>query len=468
MNGERATPEREIHYAAVRRVLARVLLANLAVTAVKILLGLYTGSLAVVADGFHSLVDSSSNLIGLAALRLAERPADERHPYGYRRYETVGAFAIGVMLLGAALEIGRAILSRLSGAPPPEISPVALLVLALTLPVNVLIAVQESRRGRQLGSELLLADAAHTRTDLLVTLSVLVSLAGGLYGLPWLDLAVAGVVVVLILRASFGILRDAAGWLADATIADPERVEAIARSVPGVMYVHRIRSRGTPDEGFVDLHVKVNPEMSTSQAHAIASSVEERLKGEIPQVVDALVHIEPGRPEEANDWESIAFRLRQIAEGMGLSLHDLHVHVESGGTYAIELHLEIPGDLPLGEAHALAERFEAQVRARWPRARRITTHLEPLPASLLESRVPDGSLEGEVEQALFAEVGEENVLSWHLRRLGDHNSLAVRVAMPEKLSLSQAHVRVESLERILLDRLPALRRITIHVEPRSS
>ncbi|MBT6151814.1 MAG: cation diffusion facilitator family transporter, partial [Chloroflexi bacterium] len=96
-------------YSAVRRVLIWILFANLAVTIVKIGLGIFTGALAVVADGFHSLVDSSSNLIGLAAIKLAGRPADDKHPYGYRRYETIGAMAIGAMLLVAAYEIGSSI-----------------------------------------------------------------------------------------------------------------------------------------------------------------------------------------------------------------------------------------------------------------------------------------------------------------------------------------------------------------------
>jgi cation diffusion facilitator family transporter len=285
---------RQAHYEGVRRVLWRVLAANLAVTILKIILGIATGALAVVADGFHSLVDTSSNLIGLAAIRLADRPADRRYPYGYQRYETIGALAIGIMLLAAAWEIGGAIISRLSDGAAPQLDLVTLVLFALTFPVNLALVVLETRAGRRLNSEILLADAKHTQTDLFVTLSVLFSLVGVWLGLPWLDTVVASVVVLLILRASFQILRNTASWLTDAGFVDPDQVEVIASGVPGVLYVHRVRSRGTPDTGFIDLHVKVHPGMSTAQAHAIASEVENQIKTELTGVAEVLVHIEPG------------------------------------------------------------------------------------------------------------------------------------------------------------------------------
>ncbi|MDX1436337.1 MAG: cation diffusion facilitator family transporter [Anaerolineales bacterium] len=461
---------RSSYYGAVARVLLQVFAANLFVALVKIGLGLGTGALAVVADGFHSLVDSSSNLIGLASVRLADRPADEKHPYGYWRYETIGALAIGVMLLVAAIELGRAILDRIfGGAEAPEGSLVLILVFALTIPINLGIVVFESRAGTRLQSEILLADAAHTRSDLFVTFAVLVSLIGGLLGYPGLDLIVTGVVLVLILRAALRILLDTSRWLTDAGFADIAEVEEIAQSVSGVQYVHRVRSRGTPDAGFVDLHVKVYPGMSTSQAHAIASEVENQLIQQIPNLVDALVHIEPARIETAGNWEQIRYDLRKIADGMGLGMHDLRVNLMEDRRYLIEVHLEMAGDLSIGEAHALAEEFESRVEEEWPQTGQVVTHLEPLPETVQGgAALEESELAGEVRRAILELLDEGDLQEVQISRIGGGRNAAVIVSFPDGYSLVEAHQIAEKIERELLLGFPDLHRVIVHVEPEST
>ncbi len=456
-------------YTAVRRVLVGVLFANLLVTVLKIALGMVTGALAVVADGFHSLVDSSSNLVGLAAIRLAARPADARHPYGYRRYETLGSLAIGGLLLAAAWEILKAILERVQGGAAPHLTPLTVGLVALTFPVNLLIVLMETRLGRRYNSPILLADAEHTKTDLFVTLSVLASLLGVWLGWAWLDVVVASVVIVLILRAAAEILRDAAGWLTDAVMLPPEEVEKVATQVPGVWYVHRIRSRGTPTAVFVDLHVKVYPGMSTRQAHAVASEVEARLKKTFANVVEVLVHVEPGQPEleKPDDWHNLAYDLRQIADAMALGMHDLHVHLNSDDGYDVELHLELPPEISLRQAHDMAEEFERRACRRWPRIHAIITHLEPLPARVLTVSEPAiAPTPEEVRAFVAAQVPAAEVRSVQVRPVSGHVSAALQMALPDDFSLEEAHIQAETLERALLTRFPRLERVTVHVEPR--
>lgn len=462
-------------YRAVRRVLWAVLIANLAVTTVKIVLGLLTGALSVVADGFHSLVDSSSNLIGLAAIRLAARPADEQHPYGYARYETIGSLAIGGLLLAAAWEIGSAIVERLSGGAPPEVNLLMFVLVTMTFPVNVLIVLLETRFGKKLNSEILLADATHTRTDLFVTGSVMASLVAIQLGWTWLDPLVAAGVVVLILRSAFQILKDTASLLTDATMLDSARVEEIAQSVEGVWYVHRVRSRGAPSAVFVDLHAKVYPGMSTDQSHALASEVERRIKAEYPVVTDVLVHVEPGMldPKQLRDlsreqleWQRISYDLRQIADSMNLGVHDIHItQVEDGG-YSIELHLEIRDVASLKSAHQLADEYEQRTRQNWPQVRSIITHLEPLPSEVLQTRDDNYDiLREEVFNYLSAHYGGENVLEIQARKLDGHASIAIRLGMSGLLTLDQAHDLAEEIERTLIGKINGLERVTVHVEP---
>ncbi len=458
------------HYKSVRRVLLGVLFANLLVTILKITLGLLTGALGVVADGFHSLVDSSSNLIGLAAVQLASRPADERHPYGYRRYETLGSLAIGGLLLAAAWEILRAILERIQGGAPPHLTPLTVGLVALTFPINLGVVVLESRLGRKLNSQILLADAEHTKTDLFVTFSVLVSLLGIWLGWHWLDVPVALAVVALILRAAWEILRDASGWLTDAVILDTAAIEEIVMKVPGVWYVHRVRSRGTPAAVFVDLHVKVYPGMSTQQAHTVASQVEQELQEAFENVVEVLVHVEPGRPdlEQPDDWQRIAYDLRQIADSLSVGMHDLHVHLNEVGGYDVELHLELPPDASLQQAHEMADAFERRACMRWANIRSIVTHLEPLPDTVLKVSEPVIAPESDEVRAFAAsQVPVAEVRQVFVRPIAGHVSAAIHLALPNDFSLQEAHSLAEMLERALLVHFSRLNRVTVHVEPKT-
>lgn len=463
------------NYPAVRRILLWVLLANLLVTVLKIALGLVTGALSVVADGFHSLVDSSSNLIGLAALRLAGRPADDRHPYGYARYETIGSLAIGGLLLVAAYEIGSAVVDRIRGGSPPELSWLTFGLIALTFPVNLAIVILETRAGKRLNSQILIADATHTKTDLFITGSVVASLGGVWLGWTWLDPLVASAVVVLILRAAFFILRDTASWLADASILDPEKIEALVMDVPNVWYVHRIRSRGSPASVFVDMHVKVYPGMGTEQAHAVATEVEKRIKQEYASVSDVVVHIEPGKAKPQSqdasspgdqDYQEIAYDMRRIADGMGLGMHDLHVGREVDGDLDVEVHLELPGVDSLETAHETAELYEHRVRSQWPQIDSLITHLEPLPEQV---RTPEGSenesLRERVTNYLLQQFAPDQILEIHTHNLDGHSSVAIRLGVQGKTSLTEAHDLSEDLERELLNHLPDVARVIIHVEP---
>ncbi len=457
---------RDARYSAVNKVLVQILFANLAVTLVKIVVGLATGVLAVVADGFHSMVDSSSNLIGMAAIRLARRPADERHPYGYQRYETLGALAIGLMMLLAAWEIGSAIVQRYLEGGTPELNTISLVLVFLTFPVNLTVVILEKRAGNRLKSQILLADAKHTQTDLYVTGSVLLSLIGIWFGWTWLDLVVAAAVVLLIVRAALGILRDASGGLADRSIVDAEEATAVALSVPGVRYVHHVRSRGTLESAYVDLHIKVLPGMPTSRAHAIATEVERRLIDQVGGVKEALVHIEPAKGERPTLWERISDDLSGLAEGLGLGLHDLHIHMGEAETYDVEVHLEFADQVHLKEAHDLADHFETEARKRWPQIHLINTHLEPLPQQVLSSESKTGhDEENAMRMKLEACMQTGKIEQFKLYQVDGHLHANVTIILPGEMLLTDVHKLTEELETELRKQDPNLFRVNLHVEP---
>lgn len=454
--------------ASVRRVLLIVLGLNLAVTVVKLTVGLWSGALSIVADAFHSMVDSSSNILGLIGVWISARPADHNHPYGHQKYETVAAMGIGAMLMLAGYEIGKGVISRLLGGPADlSISPLTFGLMAVTFAVNLAIVAYETRAGRRLQSQVLLADAAHTRTDLLVTASVIASLVGASLGWTWLDPLVAGGVVLLLFRAAFEILRYTSNVLTDVAVADPAEVQRVALGVPGVQSVFGVRSRGRADAAYLDLNIKVDPAMNTTQAHNVASEVEHRLAQAMPGLVEALVHIEP-RDGEGSPRETLAHTLRAIADGLGLGLHDLHAHAEKDGTYSVEMHLEVDAGLTLGDAHARADEFERRARAALPQVRALVTHLEPLSAELPDEvgRVArQAELRRRVQRHADEVAGVGACHEVRLHNVGGHLTATLHLTQPANMPLINAHRLAEEIEQRLHSREPGLHRVVIHVEP---
>lgn len=452
----------------IQRVLWIILALNIVITIIKLAVGFATGALSVIADGFHSIVDSSSNIIGLAGLWIASRPPDENHPYGHRKYETVATLAIGAMLLLVSWEIMQGIIERIKSGSTPSIETLDIVIMAGTFVFNLAIVLYETREGKRLGSDILLADATHTRTDLFVTTSVVISLVATQFGFGWVDVIVASGVVLFIVKAAFDILRQTSYTLTDASVIDPKRIERSALTVNGVKVADRIRSRGSVGDTYVDLHIKVDHAMSTDQSHAIATEVERKIKSDVEGVVDAVVHIEPARGR-ISDWEAIMVRARAEADALGISVHDIHAHLEMNGDYAIAMHVEVPAHLSLGEAHAIADELEKRVCKAIPRVSDVTTHLEPL-----EPDVP--SEEGESEEELnlltkriaqtadgVAGLGAAHAI--HLHRVEGHLTATVHVTQPASSTLAEAHELAEEVDRRILNQLPQIKRVVVHVEP---
>lgn len=279
---------------AVRGTLWIVLGLNLAVAAAKLGYGLITGSVAMTADGFHSLFDGSSNVIGLLGMALAARPPDEGHPYGHGKYETYAAAAIGGMLVVAAWEVGRrAIEGFTSGAQPPDVTVISFVVMVVTLAMNIGVTTYERRIGKRVGSDILLADASHTASDIIVSLGVIGSLVAVKLGYPAADPVIALLVALAIVRTAVSVLARAEATFSDRARLDADEVCRVVRGVDGVQGCHSVRTRGSMSEVFVDLHAEVDPEATVEEGHRASASVADRVKEAFPEVVDVLVHLCP-------------------------------------------------------------------------------------------------------------------------------------------------------------------------------
>jgi cation diffusion facilitator family transporter len=281
-------------YSEVSRVLIRVLLLNLSVAAGKIAFGYASGAISILSDGFHSLTDSASNVVGLVGIRAAGQPPDEDHPYGHRKYETVAAAALAVFLLLMFVEVLRNAFNHLSGRTAPHaISLASFVVMLATIGVNLFVVSYESREAARLGSEVLLVDAIQTRGDVWSSLTVIVALAGARLGWPILDPLAALVVAGFIGWAGYQIARATTRILSDRIVIAESDLKQVVLSVPGVLGCHQIRTRGSSDHVFLDLHIWLPPDMHLVEAHALSHVVKDRVMARYPQIADAIIHIEP-------------------------------------------------------------------------------------------------------------------------------------------------------------------------------
>jgi cation diffusion facilitator family transporter len=280
-------------YTEVVRVLYRVLWLNLAVAIAKITLGYATGTISILSDGFHSLTDSASNVVALIGVSVARRPPDADHPYGHRKYETMASIGILVFLIVVLVQVLSASLDRFLNGGTPRVFPEGIGLMAITLAINIMVVWYELREGRRLKSEVLRADAKHTRSDVLTSVAVLGALFGVWFGYPLLDPLAALLVAVFIGHACWSIAQEASRILSDHIVIAEEDVRTVVQSVPAVLGCEKIRTRGAADYAFLDLHLWLDPATPLLAAHATSHVVKDKLMAKFPQLADVVIHIEP-------------------------------------------------------------------------------------------------------------------------------------------------------------------------------
>ena len=286
---------------AVRRIFIVTLVLNLMVAAAKGLYGYFSGSLALGTDAIHALLDGSSNVLALLGLHWAAAPADATHPYGRHKVEILASVGIGVLIVMALVELCEAaVRSLLHDRPPPAIGWAGFGVLGATMVINFFITRYEDRRGHELGSSLLRADAQHTLSDLYASFAVLASFIGVRLGWKAADPLGALAVIILVGRAAWVVFRDNVPMLLDAAVIDPARVAQVTGRDACVEQVTRVRSRGSRSAAQLELDVHVDPAMTIADAHLLATRIEATLRHEFPELTDVGIHAIP-RGETGTD-----------------------------------------------------------------------------------------------------------------------------------------------------------------------
>lgn len=453
-------------YPAIRRVLILTMALNFAATAAKLSVGTATGALSLVADGLDSLFDGLGNLAGLVGIAVASRPPDEDHPYGHRKFETFAALIIALLLFFTCWQLVESAVARLRQPPPVEVNAWSFAALLFSIAVQGATSIYELRRGRALRSEILVADALHTRAGILASLAVMAGLIGVRAGYPWADPLVTLAVALWIGKIGVDIVRENTPALLDRAAIDQQQVAAIVAAVPGVESFHRIRSRGHADAGALDLHVRVAPELSMQQANAIADEVRRRLLA-LDAIADVTVHVEAQRRSGPAGADTAAVVERAAAE-LGLRVHEQWLQ-RIGEEMLLELHVGVDPALSVGQAHDLVDRLERACLDRLPSLTACQSHIELYTPQILAGTQAATALHAQVTAAVAAAVQRSPGLTQphnlSVRQSSGQIMVSFEVIADPDLPIAAAHALTSHIEADLRGQLPQLGEVLIHVEP---
>lgn len=280
-------------YREVMKILAQILVLNIGVSLAKIIYGFISNTASMIADGFHSFSDGASNVVGIIGIWISSKPADESHPYGHHKVETLSTIAISFLLFFVAIKIAIDAYGRIINPISPNISALNFIIMVITILVNIFVVTYEKAKGKKLKSTILISDAKHTKSDIYTSLSVIVGLVSVKMGFGIVDPIVSFLISIMIAKAGLEILRDAVDVLIDASMLDANTICDIVLKFKEVEYCHKVRSRGKEDHIMLDLHVGIDKDKTIEEAHSIAHKIEDQIIKEIDGVYEVIVHVEP-------------------------------------------------------------------------------------------------------------------------------------------------------------------------------
>lgn len=264
--------------------------ANACLSLAKLLVGLKTGSAAIVSDSLHSLTDLANNVIAYVVTKIAEEPADSEHPYGHHKFEQLAVFALAGLLTVVAIELMIESVKRFGEAP--QHNSIALAVMLGVLMANIVVTTWEGYWARKLNSQILLADARHTLSDVMTTTAVIIGWQLAAHNWAWLDPLFALIVAFMVLYLAYDLFKRAIPILVDSAGYDPRRLAFAISNIEGVRHVKRVRSRMVGNGIAADIVIMVDRHLPTERAHGIADEIEGVLENEF-NICDTTVHIEP-------------------------------------------------------------------------------------------------------------------------------------------------------------------------------
>jgi cation diffusion facilitator family transporter len=443
-----------------RRMALVSVLAALALIGLKLGAGLASGSLGLVSEAVHSGTDLVAALLTFFALGVAGRPADPGHPYGHGKAEHLAALAEAVVLVAASLFISYRAVSNLVGASESDVQATwyAFVVIAVVIVIDASRTLVSHRGSQRYDSPALQANALHFGSDLAGSVAVLVGLLFVAAGRPGADSLAALFVAVLVLLAAARLIRSNVDVLMDLSppASDAAARAAIARVEPPVE-LRRLRLRRSAGRHFADVVIGVPPGAAVGQGHAAADQVERAVQDALPDS-DVVVHVEPGVEEALRDRvHAAALAVPQVRE-----VHNVRLVTVDGGV-EVGLHLKLPGELSLENAHAVASEVEDAISAALPEVVAVQTHLEPLrePAAGERTAPPDERVILQIVRDFTGEPPREV----RLVRTDEGLLVFVTLRVSADRTLAEAHALASEVEERIRQQLPEIADVVVHTEP---
>jgi cation diffusion facilitator family transporter len=446
------------------RVAAISIFASAGMAAAKFVVGIAIGSLALISEALHSSVDLVATVITWMVVRVSDRPADKEHHYGHGKLESISALGVIALLYVLAGGILVESYSRLrEGAPPPTISAIPFIVLLIDIAVNFWRARALHRTAHETKSQALEADALHFTSDVFGSSAVIVGLGLSAFGFAWGDAAAAIAVAVLISLLGLRLARATVETLLDrAPEGALEKATAAIKAVPGVVDVERLRVRMVGAKHFIDATVQVPRTYPIDRVEEIKRKAQEAVTTALGDADLTFTAVPVAR-----DNESVRERIMVIARNSGLAVHHVTVH-DLGGKLTVSIDLEVDGDMPLNEAHAIAHELERNIREEFGEDVEVDTHIEPL-----EPEVPMGAdaaperVEA-IQSALsrFAANGAiHDIHSVRVRNTDAGEIVNFHCRAAPSMSVIKVHENVDEIERALRRAFPTVKRVISHAEP---
>ena len=450
-----------------QRVALTSILASGGLTIAKGVVGLTTGSLAILSEAAHSLIDLVATIMTYFAVRVSGKPADEEHHYGHGKVESVTALAETALLFVLSGVVIWEAAHRLFGGAHHAVEATiwAFGVIAVSILVDFFRARLLYRVATETSSEALEADALHFGSDMWSSIAVLIGLGAVALGYPWADSAAAVVVAVFICVAGWRLGRRTIETLTDtAPTGVADKVRAIATRVPGAVAIDRVRVRPAGDVLFVDLDLAVSRTIPLDRVATIKERIETAVRKEFANA-ETTVNIVP----RALDDETVMERVMVIARNRALAVHHVTVHA-IGGQLSISLDLEVDGGLSLARAHEIADELEAALRDELGPRVEVDTHIEPLQMWGLAGRDAPAERVAQVQEALAAIATNagtvRDVHDVRVRETPEGEIVNFHCHVDPALTVTDVHAKVDDLERALKLRFPSLKRVIGHAEPR--
>jgi len=451
------------------RVALTSIAASGGLTIAKAVVGVLSGSLALLSEAAHSALDFAATVMTWYAVRISGKPADEEHHYGHGKVESVSALIeTGLLFVLSGVVIWEAV-KRLAGTDGHAVEATvwAFAVIIVSIVVDFLRARLLYRVAKETVSEALEADALHFGSDMWSSLAVLIGLAAVWLGYPWADSAAALIVAVFIVVAGWRLGRRTIETLTDtAPEGSAERISAIVRKVGGVVAIERVRARSVGPALFVDLVVAVSRTLPLDRVAAIKTALAQAIRAEMPEA-----EIDVATEPRALSDETVLERVMVIARNRALAVHHVTVHA-FGGRLSISLDLEVDGSLSLAAAHEIADGLEAAVRTELGTEVEVETHIEPLQTRGLAGRDAPNERVAAVQQALtfiaanIAFVGQ--IHDVRVRETAEGEIVNFHCRVDPMLTVQDVHEKVDDVERALRRDFPTIKRVIGHAEPISA